>query len=870
MSLTKFDIRQSITRVLQDQLNAASNINMDSTLASINNELTSPGRLIAASTPSLVVTVGSGTVVNPNTSKNRVLPLLNNVAIPFTGGTITFPGGVGGGTITVSPGTNGSITIGANQFAAVLVQLDASGNINLVVGSNAGSLGAVVVPGGSTTMLSLGYIIVQSNGSSIIQSVTNAMIYQFVGGGGAGGSGSGTGDDLDALQYQASFTDTFSDLPTSTTSSIDMTAGHTNATYSATNKSFSISYDASKTVTGTGTSMTLSGTPAFTVVAGDVLVVAGQARKITTVNTQTSYVIESAFSTDPSGAAAEVSQAVYTKDINQFAGDGISIFSIYGDSINDVLVTYNDTSSGTLYNNTDPALIAFSASSDGSSYSSNASREANLSASMNATNLPTTGSNLYIRFFANKTSGSGTVNLVGYKAFFHRNTLTEGGGILNQAYCFTNSVGTPVNCSNPQIVGGKTQVTVTFTFPVGVNSGTANGSLVVYLNGQKIPRFINSTLTPDASYTETSPNTIALDTDYSGFNYSLEIYQNVSVVDSNTQNTTNISTINSHRFRNYVINGNFDFWQRNTSFTTPSSGAYTADRFTLGYDGSIGTFTVSQQAFTLGQTNVPNEPAYFYRWNQTAAGSGSTTRNVEHRIESVKTLAGKQVTLTFYAKADTARTVGTYFIQYFGTGGSPSSATLTTQQNFNLTTSWQLFTYTVALPSISGKTLGTNGNDSLQVIWELPVNTTMTIDLAQIMVNEGSVAAPWAYASGGSSLFYESELGLCQRFCQVFGKAPDQTNNAYGSGFAATTTSSIHYMKFHRTMRANPTMTATAADWAVQRNAGTVVTATVIGFNNVGTSSGRVGLNVAAGLTAGEGLVMVTNNQNGMILDAEL
>ncbi|CAK9253116.1 unnamed protein product [Sphagnum jensenii] len=127
---------------------------MDSTLASVNNELTPPGRLIAASTPSLVVTVGSSSVVNPNTSKNRVLPFINNVPVAFAGGTITFPST--SGTITVSPGTNGTITIGANQFVAVLVQLSSSGQMSLVTGAAAGSLGAVVIPAGSINLLSLG------------------------------------------------------------------------------------------------------------------------------------------------------------------------------------------------------------------------------------------------------------------------------------------------------------------------------------------------------------------------------------------------------------------------------------------------------------------------------------------------------------------------------------------------------------------------------------------------------------------------------------------------------------------------------------------------------------------------------------------
>lgn len=178
MSDTTFDIRQSQTRTLQDQLNSATVTRMDAVLAAINSELTAPGRLMAQATPSLIVTVGSGTVINPNTLQNRILPLINNVQVTFAGGTITFPST--SGTIVVSPGVNASITIGANKFVAVLVQLTSAGLLNLVVGAEASSLVAVIYPTADTSKLSLGYIIVQSNGSSIIQNITNAMVYKSV------------------------------------------------------------------------------------------------------------------------------------------------------------------------------------------------------------------------------------------------------------------------------------------------------------------------------------------------------------------------------------------------------------------------------------------------------------------------------------------------------------------------------------------------------------------------------------------------------------------------------------------------------------------------------------------------------------------
>ena len=216
----------------------------------------------------------------------------------------------------------------------------------------------------------------------------------------------------------------------------------------------------------------------------------------------------------------------------------------------------------------------------------------------------------------------------------------------------------------------------------------------------------------------------------------------------------------STQIRNYIINGNFDFWQRNTSFSSPVTGSYLADRYRVDFDGTIGTYSISRQTFTLGQTDVPGNPSYFLRWNHTVAGSGSTNRVLQQLVEGVRTLAGKNVTLSLYAKADSARTVGVSMEQFFGTGGSPSSAVTLATQNINLTTVWQKFTLTFNVPSISGKTIGTDGNDYTNVTFRMPINVVMTIDLSRIMLNDGVNPADFKLA--GENL--EGELALCQRY----------------------------------------------------------------------------------------------------------
>lgn len=632
-----------------------------------------------------------------------------------------------------------------------------------------------------------------------------------LGASGSGSGGTGTGDDLGTLQFRASFTDGFTENATSTTSAVDSTK--TTGTYNAAKALYQLSYDASKTLTGTGTAMTLSATPAYTVAVGDILVFNSQARRITVVTTQTSYTIESAFSTNPATSAATVSQVVHSKDIYGSAIDGNSISAAFAAAtFSEIMVDYEDTTTvgDAIFDLNTAPVIAFSASLDNSTYSAVKVRPTNETDTVGSLTFAAAGSALYIRLFANKASGSGTVNVLGYKAFMQKAVTSASGGVLNSALCFTNGVGTPVNCS-VGVSGGKTVVTTTFNMAVGVQSGSPYGSVDVLINGQLVPRFVDSTLTPDGSYVELNANQIQLNMDYSGLNISVQIIQrNQNGYDSSTDNTTAISALQTSRLKNYIINGNFDFWQRSTSFSTPATSTYTSDRFRLDYDGTIGTFVISQQVFSLGQTQVPNEPTYFMRWNQTAAGSASTLRSFRQRIESVRTLAGKTITLSFYAKADSARSVSTTIQQFFGTGGSPTATAGTTTQTANLTTAWQKFTFVFNLSSIAGTTLGTNGDDCLEIVFKLPLNTTMTIDVAQIMVNEGASAAPWAYASGGSSLLFQQELALCQRFYTKSYDIPTPPGTVISNGqvgFRAVSTNHIQWIPLPVSMRSSPVVT---------------------------------------------------------------
>jgi hypothetical protein len=160
--------------------------------------------------------------------------------------------------------------------------------------------------------------------------------------------------------------------------------------------------------------------------------------------------------------------------------------------------------------------------------------------------------------------------------------------------------------------------------------------------------------------------------------------------------------------KNWIINGNMDVGQRagpGGSTTVAAGQVYGGpDRWQAWRDGTGATVTLSQQAFTPGQTAVPGEPTYYLQLQNTVAGSGGTFNIVQQPIEDVRNFAGQTVTWSFWAKADAARNWIPIIRQNFGTGGSPVvDIVLTTCA---LTTSWQYFTRTTTLGSITGKTIG--------------------------------------------------------------------------------------------------------------------------------------------------------------------
>jgi hypothetical protein len=203
-------------------------------------------------------------------------------------------------------------------------------------------------------------------------------------------------------------------------------------------------------------------------------------------------------------------------------------------------------------------------------------------------------------------------------------------------------------------------------------------------------------------------------------------------------------------FRNKVINGDFEVWQRGTSFNNPTTLSYLADRWRLSFNGTGAARTISRFLSAPGSEG-PGGTRYGLRWEETSAGSGSTAKGLFTPIENVRSFAGRTVQLSFVAWVDAGTIdVTPEIAQSFGTGGSPSSQVTVTGSAVTITTTPTRFSQAFAVPSIAGKALGSNGNDHIFGRLQLPTGATFAFNVKAFQIEEGNVVTPFERLDPGA------------------------------------------------------------------------------------------------------------------------
>ena len=203
-------------------------------------------------------------------------------------------------------------------------------------------------------------------------------------------------------------------------------------------------------------------------------------------------------------------------------------------------------------------------------------------------------------------------------------------------------------------------------------------------------------------------------------------------------------------FKNYIINGNFDVWQRGTSFSGLTNGSYSVDRWVV-YD------TVNDINYNVIRNTGVFQGGYgaAYTWN-----SGTGGRSIMQFIENVtKFKVGTQVTISFEAYTDS--TPYTIDVAIQGVKGVWTASTTESVSNITLTNIKTRYSVTLTVPDWT--TLGIDyahlEDTKLACKFTLPHTTNgKNFIISKVQLEEGSVATPFEQRP------YGLELSLCQRY----------------------------------------------------------------------------------------------------------
>jgi hypothetical protein len=318
--------------------------------------------------------------------------------------------------------------------------------------------------------------------------------------------------------------------------------------------------------------------------------------------------------------------------------------------------------------------------------------------------------------------------------------------------------------------------------------------------------------------------------------------------------------------KNKIINGDFAINQRGWT-TSTANNSYGFDRFQQRNSG--GTVTMTPQTFTAGAAPVAGYEAKNFvqlvTATQSAAGDYAILTN---RMEDVRTFAGQTINISFWAKATSGTPkIGVEISQAFSVATGGSADVNTAISAVTISTSWVRYSVSVAVPSITGKTVGT-ANGYLELNLWISAGATFatrassigiqngTFQFWGVQVEYGSKATPFQTASGGSP---QAELAMCQRYYY----RQTSSNNAYqyfAYGHSRNTaTDFITLLQAPVTMRVVPTALDYSTLLVFDGVASYAVTALTLG-SDCNTTSLKCQGTVASGLSTYRPYDLIANN----------
>jgi len=313
-----------------------------------------------------------------------------------------------------------------------------------------------------------------------------------------------------------------------------------------------------------------------------------------------------------------------------------------------------------------------------------------------------------------------------------------------------------------------------------------------------------------------------------------------------------------YSFKNRIINGGMNIWQRGTTTVNPAAGAsnfYTADRWACNRNSNVTGITVSRS------TSAPSGFQYSLALQRVAANTSTADMYIFNSNESINTLdlASHTVTLSFWARAGANYSGGALVIQMLnGTGTDQPVYAYTGSNIFSnttqaITTTWTRYSVTATVPS--------NATEMGFYIYWTPTGTAGADDAVYFtgfQLEKGVTATSFDYRP------YTTELQLCQRYYWKWVSVDAFAGVATGN--ADNTNSANAVIKLPVTMRAQPT-TSYSTLRIVDGGANPTATSLYATRNSYDAMSVYFGA-TSNNLVTGRGVVIQANNSTTAFIDA--
>ncbi|HLX55269.1 MAG TPA: hypothetical protein VKR58_15100, partial [Aquella sp.] len=225
-------------------------------------------------------------------------------------------------------------------------------------------------------------------------------------------------------------------------------------------------------------------------------------------------------------------------------------------------------------------------------------------------------------------------------------------------------------------------------------------------------------------------------------------------------------------FENIVLNNQFLRWGNNdfnkdatstTVYTRLGTNELVADLWGFKRNNTNCTVVISQKQFNVGQSQVPGNPINYLNYECTNVGAGAETfKNIYQSYPSSQLFSNTEISFSIWAMSSNNDPLIISIEQFFGTGGSPS-ATVTTQiLTTTLTSIWTQYTGQITVPSVAGKVVGNNGDDSFNLCINVPLNAIANSSFAAVQLNEGNELVSLATTTVLDQLSRNTQITLTQ------------------------------------------------------------------------------------------------------------